>query len=209
MLRHCTTSATAAPARPPARRRKRLEELRQGAARPRFGSLEQIRQSEFVAEVTNAPAGVWVVCHLYQDRRGADVLGGRAGWVFWLFWCAPARMYQVIWLSCCLLSRQTRLGCLASRPVWHGLAQGQRSATPSPGAELGLPATPDPPPARTCALPLCSVQDCAILNQCLEEVAKTYPNTKFVKIVSTGGATAAGGRQPGCQQAARGCAGAC
>ncbi|KAL4420794.1 hypothetical protein ABPG75_010450 [Micractinium tetrahymenae] len=78
-------------------RRKRLEELRQGAARPRFGGLEQIRQSEFVAEVTNAPAGVWVVCHLYKD----------------------------------------------------------------------------------------SVQDCAILNQCLEEVAKTYPNTKFVKIVST------------------------
>ena len=33
----------------------------------------------------------------------------------------------------------------------------------------------------------CSVQDCAILNQCLEEVAKQYPATKFVKVVSTGG----------------------
>ncbi len=30
------------------------------------------------------------------------------------------------------------------------------------------------------------MQDCAILNQCLEEVARQYPATKFVKIVSTG-----------------------
>lgn len=35
-------------------RRKRLEELRRGPARPRFGSLEEIRGSEFVAKVTNA-----------------------------------------------------------------------------------------------------------------------------------------------------------
>lgn len=78
-------------------RRKRLEELRQGAARPRFGGLEEIRGSEFVEQVTNAGEGVWVVCHLYKD----------------------------------------------------------------------------------------SAQDSCILNQCLAEVAKTYPNTKFVKIVST------------------------
>lgn len=78
-------------------RRKRLEEVQRGVARPRFGSLEEIRGSDFVAQVTNAPEGVWVVCHLYKDR----------------------------------------------------------------------------------------VQDCAILNQCLAEVAKQYPNTKFVKIVST------------------------
>jgi hypothetical protein len=34
--------------------------------------------------------------------------------------------------------------------------------------------------------PPCSVQDCCILNQCLVEVAREYPATKFVKIVSTG-----------------------
>ncbi|KAL4857547.1 Phosducin-like protein 3 [Chlorella vulgaris] len=79
-------------------RRKRLEELRKGVAWQRFGGLEEIRGSEFVAQVTNAGEGIWVVCHLYKD----------------------------------------------------------------------------------------SVQDCAILNQCLEEVARQYPNTKFVKILSTG-----------------------
>ena len=30
------------------------------------------------------------------------------------------------------------------------------------------------------------MQDCAILNQCLEEVAKQYPATKFLKVISTG-----------------------
>ncbi|PRW20210.1 Phosducin 3 [Chlorella sorokiniana] len=78
-------------------RQQRMAELKAGAARPRFGSLEQIRQNEWVAQVTNAPQGVWVVAHLYKD----------------------------------------------------------------------------------------SVQDCAILNQCLEEVARQYPATKFVKIIST------------------------
>ena len=53
---------------PPLRRRKRLAELQQGAARPRYGSLEEMRGSDFVAQVTNAGEGVWVVCHLYKDR---------------------------------------------------------------------------------------------------------------------------------------------
>lgn len=33
------------------RRQQRMAELKAGAARPRFGSLEQIRQSEWVAQV--------------------------------------------------------------------------------------------------------------------------------------------------------------
>eukprot|EP00887_Chlorella_sp_A99_P007331 scaffold2.g7331.t1 len=78
-------------------RRKRLEELRRGRAAPRFGSLEEIRGSEFVAKVTHAGEGVWVVCHLYKA----------------------------------------------------------------------------------------AAQDCGILNQCLGELARQYPGTKFVKIVST------------------------
>ena len=55
------------PACPPCRR-KRLAELQQGAARPRYGSLEEMRGSDFVSQVTNAGEGVWVVCHLYKDR---------------------------------------------------------------------------------------------------------------------------------------------
>ena len=51
-----------------------------------------------------------------------------------------------------------------------------------------------PAPARLPA-PTRSVQDCAILNQCLAEVAKAYPETKFVKIVSTGGCRGVLGRK--------------
>ena len=48
-------------------RRRRVEELKEGASRPRFGALETIRGSEFVAQVTNAGEDVWVVCHLFKD----------------------------------------------------------------------------------------------------------------------------------------------
>jgi hypothetical protein len=75
MLRRCLQCcsgtrppAMTAPHTPPGRRQQRLEELRRGASRPQFGSVEQIRGSEFVAQVTNAPTGVWVVVHLYKDR---------------------------------------------------------------------------------------------------------------------------------------------
>lgn len=80
-------------------RQKRLEELRKGPTgnKHKFGSLEPISSSQFVAEVTNAGQDIWVVCHLYKD----------------------------------------------------------------------------------------SVQDCAILNQIFSQLAKDYPETKFLKIVST------------------------
>ena len=48
-------------------RRRRMEELRRGTAIPRFGTLEAIRGSDFVGQVTNAGEGVWVVCHLFRD----------------------------------------------------------------------------------------------------------------------------------------------
>lgn len=48
-------------------RRRRLAELQQAPARPRFGSLEPIRGADFVAQVTNAGEGVWAVCHLHKD----------------------------------------------------------------------------------------------------------------------------------------------
>jgi Phosducin len=78
-------------------RRKRIEELKKGTTRPRFGTLETIRASEFVAQVTNAGEDVWVVCHLFKD----------------------------------------------------------------------------------------AVAHCGILNACLTELSERYPNTKFVKIIST------------------------
>ena len=69
--------------------------------------------------------------------------------------------------------------------------------------------TPSPPPhtpypTRCC--PACSVQDCVILNQCLAQVAESYPDTKCVKILSTG-ERGSGSRQ-GCGGVWRGGVGA-
>lgn len=47
-------------------RQKRLQELRAAAAKPRFGTLEEISSSEFVQKVTNASENYWVVCFLYK-----------------------------------------------------------------------------------------------------------------------------------------------
>lgn len=49
-------------------RQRRMQELQASVAGPRFGSLEEIRRSDFVQQVTNAGEGIWVVCHLYSDR---------------------------------------------------------------------------------------------------------------------------------------------
>lgn len=46
-----------------------MDELRAAATRrPRFGTLQEIRRSEFVAQVTNAGDDLWVVVLLYKDR---------------------------------------------------------------------------------------------------------------------------------------------
>lgn len=47
------------------------------ALRPRFGTVEDIRGSEFVQKVTNAGPGVHVVVHLYKDGHAASVKIGQ------------------------------------------------------------------------------------------------------------------------------------
>ncbi len=69
-------------------------------------------------------------------------------------------------------------------------------AAPSPhgsvhSADIPLSSTPrlttcpPPPPPTHTHTPPSSFQDCAILLQCLGELAARHPNTKFVRIVST------------------------
>lgn len=55
-------------------RRKRIAELQKGKTRPKFGTLEHIRGTEFVQKVTNAGEGIWVVCLLYKDRQAHSSL---------------------------------------------------------------------------------------------------------------------------------------
>lgn len=59
-------------------RQRRLAELRQEAATPRFGSVEDIRGSEFVAAVTEASrtGPTWVVVLLYKDSSAGSQLMG-------------------------------------------------------------------------------------------------------------------------------------
>ena len=47
--------------------RKRLEELKEFASKPKFGQLREINRKEYVDEVNNAPKGVFVVLFLYED----------------------------------------------------------------------------------------------------------------------------------------------
>ena len=48
-------------------RKKRLAEMREFAKIVRFGSVMPISGSDFVREVSQAPADVWVVVVLYKD----------------------------------------------------------------------------------------------------------------------------------------------
>ncbi|CAD7697310.1 unnamed protein product [Ostreobium quekettii] len=52
-------------------RKKRMEELRRLSARPRFGSVKEIRSGEFVAEVTNAGSDIWAVVLLFKHGHEA------------------------------------------------------------------------------------------------------------------------------------------
>lgn len=78
-------------------------------------------------EVTNAGEGIWVVCHLYQDRLVAGIFKRRI-----------------------FLKTRIQSNTLS---IQHSL--------------------------------ICRVQDCGIFNACIGELAQRYPNTKFVKILST------------------------
>lgn len=48
-------------------RQKRLEEMRAAAMKPRFGTVYEISRQDFIPEINQAPAGVWVIVHLYQN----------------------------------------------------------------------------------------------------------------------------------------------
>jgi len=61
-------------------RQRRIAELKEVAAKKRFGAYKQISQTEFVAEVSKAPADVHVVCHLFEYSKPEcqllnDILG--------------------------------------------------------------------------------------------------------------------------------------
>lgn len=48
-------------------RQRRLKEMQEDAKRPRFGTLTEINRQAYVREVNEAPPGVFVVLHLYQE----------------------------------------------------------------------------------------------------------------------------------------------
>ena len=57
-------------------RQKRIAEIQTAAKRPRFGSVEDIRGSEFIQKVTNAGPDIHVVVHLYKDgHKGSAIIG--------------------------------------------------------------------------------------------------------------------------------------
>ena len=89
-------------------------------------------------------------------------------------------------------TRQRSRACGSGWPRGAGERRlAARRAAPPPAWPTSRPALPRREPWR-------SVQDCAILNQCLAEVAKSYPATKFVKIISTGASLEGGAR--GCRR---------
>lgn len=45
-----------------------MAELRDQAAKPRFGSVIEISKPEWEQEVQRAPADAWVVIHMYQNQ---------------------------------------------------------------------------------------------------------------------------------------------
>lgn len=46
---------------------KRLAELKEFAAKPKFGTLVELRKQDYITQVNNAPKDVFVVLHLYQS----------------------------------------------------------------------------------------------------------------------------------------------
>jgi len=48
-------------------RQQRMAEMREKSAKAKFGEIREISAPDYVAEVNNAGAGVWVVLHLYRS----------------------------------------------------------------------------------------------------------------------------------------------
>ncbi|WIA15119.1 hypothetical protein OEZ85_001809 [Tetradesmus obliquus] len=55
-------------------RRRRIQELQAAAAKPRFGTVEEISSNEFIEKVTNTSEKAWVVCFLYKASHAGCVL---------------------------------------------------------------------------------------------------------------------------------------
>ena len=47
---------------------KRLKEMKEIASKPHYGKLLELKKQDYIQEVTNAPKGVYVVVHLYQNH---------------------------------------------------------------------------------------------------------------------------------------------
>jgi len=61
-------------------RLKRIAEMKEAAVKKRFGTFKQISQTEFVAEVTKAPADAFVICHLFEfSKPECQLLNGILG----------------------------------------------------------------------------------------------------------------------------------
>ncbi|KAL2621053.1 hypothetical protein R1flu_001258 [Riccia fluitans] len=57
-------------------RKKRIQELTEKSRKARFGSVVPITGSDFIREVSQAPADVWVVVHLYKEgNQDCEMLG--------------------------------------------------------------------------------------------------------------------------------------
>ena len=46
---------------------KRIQEMKEFASKPHYGKLLELKKQDYIQEVTNAPKGVYVVVHLYQE----------------------------------------------------------------------------------------------------------------------------------------------
>ena len=46
---------------------KRIKEMKEMASKPHYGKLLELKKQDYIQEVTNAPKGVYVVVHLYQE----------------------------------------------------------------------------------------------------------------------------------------------
>ncbi|KAJ9528997.1 hypothetical protein QJQ45_007067 [Haematococcus lacustris] len=145
-------------------RQRRVQELRTAACRPRFGSVELIRASEFVQKVTQASAGG---C----SNRSActamhtDSSSSSSSWAVPSASTGAARSAQVQGCSTDELRGSTQM---ASADVAHG-----SSAQPQGPLWVVVQLFKD------------GHGPSALMSSCIDELAARYPNTKFVRIIST------------------------
>ncbi|KAJ9528888.1 hypothetical protein QJQ45_000450 [Haematococcus lacustris] len=141
-------------------RQRRVQELRTAACRPRFGSVELIRASEFVQKVTQASAG-----GCSNRSACAAMHTDSSSWVVPSASTGAARSAQVQGCSTDELRGSTQM---ASAHVAHG-----SSAQPQGPLWVVVQLFKD------------GHGPSALMSSCIDELAARYPNTKFVRIIST------------------------